>query len=97
MQPGRRAVVGRFERETPGYELRHAVRAGLTGLAQVYGNYATTAGDKLAFDLIYIRDWSLLLDLQIILRTVTAVFRREAAEGVGPETEPPAADEEAHS
>ena len=89
-RPERPVFVERFERETPGYELRHAVRAGLTGLAQVYGNYATTAGDKLAFDLIYIRDWSLLLDLQIILRTVTAVFRREAAEGVVP------ADEEAH-
>ena len=81
-RPERPIFVGQFESEMPGYHLRHAVRSGLTGLAQVYGNYATSAGDKLVFDLIYIRDWSLLLDLQIMLRTVTAVFRREAAEGV---------------
>jgi exopolysaccharide biosynthesis polyprenyl glycosylphosphotransferase len=81
-RPERPVFVEQFEREMPGYHLRHAVRSGLTGLAQVYGNYATSAGDKLVFDLIYIRDWSLLMDLQIVLRTITAVFRREAAEGV---------------
>ena len=87
-RPERPMFVEQFEREMPGYHLRHAVRSGLTGLAQVYGNYATTAGDKLVFDLIYIRDWSLLMDLQIVLRTVTAVFRREASEGVAsPEEE----------
>ncbi len=81
-RPERPVFVERFEREMPGYRLRHGVRAGLTGMAQVYGNYATTAGDKLVFDLLYIRDWSLLLDMQIILRTVTAVFRRDASEGI---------------
>lgn len=87
-RPERPMFVERFETEMPGYHLRHAVRSGLTGLAQVYGNYATSAGDKLVFDLIYIRDWSLLMDLQIVLRTVTAVFRREASEGVAsPEEE----------
>jgi lipopolysaccharide/colanic/teichoic acid biosynthesis glycosyltransferase len=87
-RPERPMFVEQFEREMPGYHLRHAVRSGLTGLAQVYGNYATSAGDKLIFDLIYIRDWSLLMDLQIVLRTVTAVFRREASEGIAlPEEE----------
>lgn len=81
-RPERPVFVNQFIQDLPGYELRHTVRAGLSGLAQVYGNYATSAADKLAFDLIYIRDWSLLLDLQIVLRTATAVFRREAAEGV---------------
>jgi len=81
-RPERPVFVEKFSREMPGYQLRHAVRAGLTGLAQVHGNYSTVAGDKLVFDLIYIRDWSLLLDMQIMLRTVTAVFRREAAEGI---------------
>lgn len=84
-RPERPVFVSLHEQALPGYALRHTVRAGLTGLAQVYGNYATTAADKLAFDLIYIRDWSLLLDLQIVLKTATAVFRREAAEGVVPE------------
>ena len=83
-RPERPVFVNQFIQALPGYELRHTVRAGLTGLAQVYGNYATSAADKLAFDLIYIRDWSLLLDLQIVLRTVTAVFRHEAAEGISP-------------
>ncbi len=82
--------MDQFSREIPGYPLRHAVRAGLTGLAQVYGNYATGAADKLVFDLVYIRDWSLLLDLQIVLRTVTAVFRHEASEGVIPDQADPA-------
>ncbi len=81
-RPERPVFVAQFQKEMPGYALRHRVRAGLTGMAQVYGNYATSAADKLVFDLTYIRDWSLWLDLQIVLRTVTAVFRHEAAEGV---------------
>jgi len=81
-RPERPVFVEQFEKELPGYNLRHSVQAGLTGMAQVYGNYSTSAADKLVFDLVYIRDWSLWLDLQIVLKTVTAVFRRDAAEGI---------------
>lgn len=84
-RPERPVFVDQFSHAIPGYPLRHAVRAGLTGLAQVYGNYATQAADKLVLDLVYIRDWSVLLDLQIVMRTVTAVFRRDASEGVTPD------------
>ena len=95
-RPERPVFVDQFSHDIPGYPLRHAVRAGLTGLAQVYGNYATSAADKLVFDLVYIRDWSVLLDLQIVLRTVTAVFRRDASEGVMPDSVDSTGREEMH-
>ena len=56
---------------------RHDVRPGLTGWAQVNGRNALTWEEKFKFDVWYVDHQSMLLDLQIILRTVAAVFRRE--------------------
>ena len=61
------------------------MKAGLTGYAQVYGKYNTTALDKLKLDLIYIMNYSLLLDLQIIFETVKILFRKESTEGFSEE------------
>jgi len=66
--------VANFEREIPGYSQRFAVKAGITGLAQIAGNYDTTAQDKLRYDLLYIKNYSILQDLKIIFLTVRAVF-----------------------
>jgi lipopolysaccharide/colanic/teichoic acid biosynthesis glycosyltransferase len=49
---------------------------GLTGLAQVYGRYSTDAGYKLGYDLQYVVNWSLALDVQILLRTIWVVVSR---------------------
>ena len=57
------------------------MKAGLTGYAQVYGKYNTTALDKLKMDLIYIVNYSPLLDIQIILETIKVLFFEESTEG----------------
>lgn len=66
--------VENFEKEIPGYSQRFAVKAGITGLAQVAGNYDTTPQDKLRYDLLYIKNYSILQDLKIIFLTVRAIF-----------------------
>jgi exopolysaccharide biosynthesis polyprenyl glycosylphosphotransferase len=73
-RPERPHFVRRFEREIPSYTQRHLVRPGITGLAQVHGNYHTDARDKLRFDLIYVSHRCLLLDLKVIARTVQVVL-----------------------
>ena len=78
-RPERAYFVQQFERELPAYDLRHAVKPGLTGLAQVMGRYGTTVESKLRFDLLYIYNYSLLLDVKILLQTVRVVLQREQA------------------
>lgn len=58
------------------------VKPGITGLAQVMAKYSTTAEDKLRFDLMYIRNYSLALDIKILLQTIRVVLQREQAKGV---------------
>jgi exopolysaccharide biosynthesis polyprenyl glycosylphosphotransferase len=65
--------VANFEKEIPGYSQRFAVKAGITGLAQVAGNYDTTPQDKLRYDLLYIKNYSVLQDLKIMFLTVRAI------------------------
>ena len=67
-----------------GYMIRHKVRPGITGLAQVNGYRGETdTVDKMKarieYDLAYLRNWSLLLDLQIILKTVVVVLQKQNA------------------
>ncbi len=81
-RPERPHFVARFSDELPDYAHRLLVRPGLTGLAQVMGRYSTNAADKLRYDLYYVRNYSLLLDLQILLHTLGVLFRRDAAGGV---------------
>jgi exopolysaccharide biosynthesis polyprenyl glycosylphosphotransferase len=81
-RPERPYFVQRFEKELPAYELRHAVKPGITGLAQVVGRYGTTVESKLHFDLLYIYNYSLLLDLKVLLQTVRVVLQGEQASGL---------------
>ena len=57
--------------------LRHTVRPGVTGLAQVTGRNATTWNDRLAHDVQYVKTQTLWLDIKIIFKTVYQVFKRE--------------------
>ena len=66
----------------PEFDYRLGVKAGLTGYAQVYGKYNTRLKDKLLFDLIYIEQFSLLMDLRIIFMTFKILFKKESTEGV---------------
>jgi len=81
-RPERPYFVQRFEKELPAYELRHAVKPGITGLAQVVGRYGTTVESKLHFDLLYIYNYSLLLDLKVLLQTIRVVLQGEQAGGL---------------
>jgi exopolysaccharide biosynthesis polyprenyl glycosylphosphotransferase len=74
-RPERPHFVDRFSRELPYYEHRLRVRAGLTGLAQVNGLRGDVPiADRARFDNYYIENWSLWLDVKILLRTVAEVM-----------------------
>lgn len=70
-----------YSKEVPEWPLRLKVKGGLTGYAQVYGKYNTTALDKLKLDLYYITNFSLVLDIQIIFETIKILVRKESTEG----------------
>jgi lipopolysaccharide/colanic/teichoic acid biosynthesis glycosyltransferase len=67
---------------------RHAVRPGITGLAQVSGRNALTWAAKLELDVTYVEHCSLALDLRILWRTLRSVFRREGISAEGAATMP---------
>jgi lipopolysaccharide/colanic/teichoic acid biosynthesis glycosyltransferase len=76
-RPERPELTAGFEAELPAYRQRHEVPPGITGLAQVNGRYHTDASYKLGYDLQYLANWSPLLDLEILLRTIVVLLRRE--------------------
>ena len=84
-RPERVEHVEMYTKEIPEFVFRLKVKGGLTGYAQVYGKYNTTALDKLKLDLMYIENYSLLLDLQIIFETVKILFQKESTEGFSEE------------
>ncbi len=75
-RPERPCFVRRYEVEIPGYRERHQVPPGITGWAQVHGGYAIEAEMKLRYDLLYIYNWSLWLDVKIMFQTLATVCRR---------------------
>ena len=80
-RPERIEHVEKYTEEIPEFSYRMKVKGGLTGYAQVYGKYNTSAYDKLKMDLKYIANYSLLLDIQILLMTVKVIFMKESTEG----------------
>lgn len=81
-RPERPELAKALTEEIPEFPYRLLVKAGLTGYAQVYGKYNTTAYDKLKLDLTYIRNYSFLLDLKLIIMTPKILFLKESTEGV---------------
>ena len=78
-RPERPVFVQQFRDEMPGYELRHQVKTGITGLAQVEGKYTTPPEDKLRFDLLYVKTMSPIKDIQILLHTLKVMLMRHKA------------------
>ena len=75
-RPERPYFVEKFSAEYPNYAARHRVPVGLTGLAQVSGLRGDTPiSDRARFDNYYVENWSLWLDVKVVLRTVAEVFR----------------------
>lgn len=75
-------------RYSPEQARRHAVRPGITGWAQVNGRNALSWNEKLSYDVWYVNNWSLLLDVQILARTLGQVLRRDGISSVGHVTMP---------
>ena len=73
-RPERPGFVERYLADVPGYRERFSVAPGLTGLAQVNGEYDSSPENKLRYDLAYIANRSFWLDLSILVRTVRIVF-----------------------
>lgn len=80
-RPERPVFVEEFSKTIPEYKNRLAVKPGITGMAQVMGNYTTTPENKVRFDMMYIRDYSFFMDIKILFRTVKVVFTKEQATG----------------
>ncbi len=80
-RPERCEHVEKYCQAIPEFALRHKVKGGLTGYAQIYGKYNTSAYDKIKLDLMYIENYSFLLDIKLVLMTIRIVFKKESTEG----------------
>ena len=76
------ALAEEYSKIVPEFGYRLKVKAGLTGFAQVYGKYNTTPYDKLKLDLTYIKKYSFLLDLKLMILTFKILFQKENTEGI---------------
>ncbi|MBN1954745.1 MAG: undecaprenyl-phosphate glucose phosphotransferase [Anaerolineae bacterium] len=75
-RPERPVYVDQFRRSIPRYMDRHREKAGMTGWAQINGLRGDTSiAERTKYDLWYIENWSLLLDIKIVIRTVFGIFR----------------------
>ncbi len=74
-RPERTYFINKYKKEYPLYNLRHNVKAGITGLSHVYGNYYTEPKFRYLYDLYYISNYSLLLDIKIIFKTLFVILR----------------------
>lgn len=81
-RPERPGLIEKYEQMIPEFSCRLKMKAGLTGYAQVYGKYSTAPYDKLKMDLMYIQNYSILLDIKIILMTMKIMFIKDRSEGV---------------
>ena len=81
-RPERPNIIDDYMKEMPEFALRMKVKAGLAGYAQVYGKYNTTPYDKLKLDLTYIEQYSVWLDLKLMLLTLKILIKPESTEGV---------------
>ncbi len=79
-RPERPVFVKQFRASIPRYMLRHHVKAGITGWAQVNGLRGDTPLDqRIEYDLYYIKNWSMGFDVKILFLTVLRVFRDQSA------------------
>ena len=66
-----------YTRELPEFRYRLRMKAGLTGYAQIFGKYNTGSKDKLMLDLMYIENYSLIRDIQLLFQTVLVIFKAD--------------------
>ena len=81
-RPERPFFVNQLAEKIPFYQLRHTVKPGVTGWAQInyhYGNSFQDSVEKLQFDLFYLKHMSVFLDLLIIIETIKTVLVRKGS------------------
>ena len=81
-RPERKVIADEYTKDIPQFPYRLKVRGGLTGYAQIYGKYNTSPYDKLRLDLMYIENYSLLLDIKLIILTLRILFSKDSTEGI---------------
>ena len=81
-RPERPDIIAKYLEVMPEFAYRMKVKAGLAGFAQVYGKYNTTPYDKLKLDLTYIENYSVWLDIKLMLLTLKVLFWPDSTEGV---------------
>ena len=84
-RPERPEIADEYTKEMPEFAFRTRVKAGLTGFAQIYGKYNTVPYHKLKLDLFYIENYSLWMDIKLILMTVKTILKKDATEGISDE------------
>lgn len=80
-RPERCEHVEKYSKEMAEWHFREKVKGGLTGYAQIYGRYNTSAYDKLRMDLMYIENYSVIMDIKLVLMTLRVLFSKESTEG----------------
>lgn len=81
-RPERPIYADEYSKMVKNYDVRYLVKAGLTGYAQIYGQYNTKVSDKILLDSIYIYTFSAWLDIKLIVLTIMIMFIKESTEGV---------------
>lgn len=81
-RPERPEIIKQYLEVMPEFAFRMKVKAGLAGYAQVYGKYNTTPYDKLKLDLAYIENYSVWLDIKLMLLTLKVLFWPDSTEGI---------------
>lgn len=84
-RPERPQIMAEYMENIPEFAFRLRVKAGLTGFAQIYGKYNTVPYDKLKLDLFYIENYSLWLDIKLILMTIKTILKKDSTEGISSE------------
>lgn len=93
-RPERPELIEKYKETMPEFVYRTKVKAGITGYAQIYGKYNTLPYDKLKLDLFYIENFSVWLDLKLIILTVKTLFKFDSTEGVAQGMVTPIMEEE---
>lgn len=80
-RPERVEHMEKYGKEISEFDFRTKVKGGLTGFAQIYGKYNTSPYDKLRLDLMYIENYSIILDIKLILMTIRIMLSKDSTEG----------------
>ncbi len=80
-RPERVENMAEYGAEIPEFDFRTKVKGGLTGFAQIYGKYNTSPYDKLRLDMMYIENYSFILDIKLILMTLRIMLSKDSTEG----------------